>query len=800
MHLVIEERINQRTFPRTGFAEKCARSIRRQKITNSAKSLAGFDARHNHFDARRNRLDDRNEFISIVSRRQIGLCEDDNGCCARIPGKDKKPFELAGAKRAIEAVHQEDNIDVGRQRLLLFTFSRITAHERGSAGQYRGDSPIALAVAYDLNPIARHRRHGRLCTLRIRLSADDAFGGDHITLTAFDAADTARRPLGLRRHKLSLPVGIPAEMNEFGTIHRWHPSCGLDWHTWHMDNIDDPAPVGRVVPPATSPANPITIDAPVASGGAAWLAGVLGAAIALSVGEFLGRLSERLISLVLGVGEVFVDITPGDVVATSINNVGQAQKPILIWSIIIGSLLMGGALGLRARVDRRVIPAGFALFGLFGGFATARSSLTSGPMSWLVALVAAAAGAATASYLLSLATRTAETPSSGVITPGAPLSQATNRRHMLAFSGAALGAVAITGASRVGRTSAAERARDEILTNAANATTVPPVDGVVTSQPLGQASALPVGTFDDVAGLTSYITPISPNDEFYVIDTALQKPQVDPSTWTLTIDGEYVTNPITYTYDELMAREMIETEVTLSCVSNSVGGDLVDNAVWRGIPLSELFEEAGIIDPTNAETQVFSRSVDGFTCGFPTPLAYDGRTAMLALEMNGEPLPIKHGFPARIVVAGLYGYVSATKWVEKISITDWIGVDGFWMPRGWSKEGPIKTQSRIDVPRNRATVDAGLVNIGGIAWSPTIGIEKVEISFGEDEIWQEVELAVVESNETWVQWKYDWQATPGDWFVRVRATDSNGFTQSPDPVAPAPNGAEGYHTIVIRVQ
>lgn len=562
-----------------------------------------------------------------------------------------------------------------------------------------------------------------------------------------------------------------------------------------MDQIDDPALTTRGVSPEVDHES-ITATATLASRGASWLAGVLGAAIALSVGELLAQFSEELISLVIGVGDVFVDITPGEVVATSINNVGSAQKPILLWSIVIGALLIGGALGLRARVDRRVVPVGFALFGLFGGFATARSPLTSGALSWLVALVAASAGAATVLFLLAAARRSAEAPTTDVITPGAPLSQATNRRHILAYGGAAIGAVAITSASRVGRTSAAERARDEILTNAANTTTVPAADGVT----VAPRSALPSGTFDDVAGLTSYITPISPEDEFYLIDTALQKPQVNPATWTLTIDGEYVTNPVTYTYDELMAREMIETEVTLSCVSNPVGGDLVGNAVWRGIPLSELFEEAGIIDPTDAETQVFSRSVDGFTCGFPTPLAYDGRTAMLALEMNGEPLPISHGFPARIVVAGLYGYVSATKWVETISITDWIGVDGFWMPRGWSKEGPIKTQSRIDVPRNQETVSAGLVNIGGIAWSPTIGIEKVELSIGEGDIWQEVELAVVESNETWLQWKYDWQATPGDWLIRVRATDSSGFTQSPISVAPAPNGAEGYHTIFVRVE
>jgi DMSO/TMAO reductase YedYZ molybdopterin-dependent catalytic subunit len=563
-----------------------------------------------------------------------------------------------------------------------------------------------------------------------------------------------------------------------------------------MDQIDDPAERSHAAAIDTSGQELAAETFTSVSVGWAWLAGTLGAAVALSVGEFASRLSEEIMSLVIGVGEVFVDITPGEVVATSINNVGAAQKPILIWSIVIGSLLVGGAIGLRARSDQRVIPAGFALFGLFGGFATARSSLTSGPLSWVVAVVAAAAGAATVMVLFSYATRASTSSPKNVIIPGSPLSQATDRRHILAYGGAAVGAVALTTGSRIGRTSAAERARDEILTNAAQTSTSVPANGSAIAQP----SVLPSGAFDDVAGLTSYITPISPRDEFYLIDTALQKPQVNPSTWSLTIDGEYVTTPVTYTYDELMAREMIETEVTLSCVSNPVGGDLVGNAVWRGIPLSELFEEAGIIDPTDAQTQVFSRSVDGFTCGFPTPLAYDGRTAMLALEMNGEPLPIIHGFPARIVVAGLYGYVSATKWVERISITDWIGVDGFWMPRGWSKEGPIKTQSRIDVPRNRDTVSAGLVNIGGIAWSPTVGIDRVEISLGEDDIWEEVELAVVESNETWVQWKYDWDATSGDWLIRVRATDTAGFTQSPLEVAPAPSGAEGFHTIAVQVE
>ncbi len=572
-----------------------------------------------------------------------------------------------------------------------------------------------------------------------------------------------------------------------------------------MSDIDDPA----MTPPEIDEPSGALETSPNPSTGMSWLAGAIGAAVALSFGQFVARFSDSVISLVIGVGELLIDITPGNVVATSINNIGTLQKPLLLGGITLASLAVGGWLGVKQRSNSLAVPLGFGVFGLFGGFVTARNDLTSAPASWLVAIAAAVLGALTVGILLAVARRSAKADgvaAHDAIVPGSPLSQATDRRHVLAYGGAAAGAVALTAVGQIGRTSAAELAREQILTEAS--TTTSTVPGATSAAPTqAPTGPLPVGEFDGVPGISSYITPISPEDEFYLIDTALQKPEVDPSTWTLTINGEYVDTPVTYTYEELLARPMVEREVTLSCVSNPVGGNLVGNAIWSGIPLTELFEEAGIQDPTNGQHQVFSRSVDGFTCGFPVPLAYDGRTAMLALKMNGEPLPIIHGFPARLVIAGLYGYVSATKWVEEISITDWIGVDGFWMPRGWSKEGPIKTQSRIDVPTNRSQFDAGMTTLGGIAWSPTIGIEKVEVYIGmdatesiEDEsTWTEVELANVESDETWVQWRHEWDATPGDWLVRVRATDKDGVTQSPIPVAPAPNGAEGYATIVVRV-
>jgi DMSO/TMAO reductase YedYZ molybdopterin-dependent catalytic subunit len=693
-------------------------------------------------------------------------------------------------------VHEKDDVDVGRQRLLFLALTWVSSNECGATLEDRLDRPGAV-VFTNRHPIAGDRSERRLRPLRIGHRTDDP-GLDHdIGLSALDAADTARFPWKSADFESIGPFSIPAEMNEFGTIHDWHCTQQPDWHTENMANIDEPA-----MTPDDEPETQDDRSTPERlSIGTSWFAGAIGAGVALGFGEFAARLSADLTSLVIGVGELLIDITPGNVVATSINNIGTLQKPLLVGGIILASLAIGGWLGIKSRSSRRAVPVGFAAFGLFGAYSTARSDLTNGLGSVVVTFLAAGLGALITLALLQIArSEMVAQPASksiapeNAIIPGSPLSQAANRRHVLAFGGAAAGAVALTAAGRLGRTSVAERARDQILIDAATTTTTIP--GAVTPPTL---RPIPSGAFDNLDGITQFITPINPTDEFYLIDTALTKPQVDPSTWTLTINGEYVTTPVTYTYEELLARPMIETEVTLSCVSNPVGGDLVGNAVWTGIPLTELFEEAGIIDPTNAETQVFSRSVDGFTCGFPVPLAYDGRTAMLALKMNGEPLPIIHGFPARIVVAGIYGYVSATKWVEEISITDWIGVDGFWMPRGWSKEGPIKTQSRIDVPRHGTELNAGPTALGGIAWSPTIGIDRVEVSFGEDDVWVQAELANVESDETWIQWRYDWDAPAGDWLIRVRATDKNGFTQSPISVAPAPNGAEGFHTIVVRV-
>ena len=235
--------------------------------------------------------------------------------------------------------------------------------------------------------------------------------------------------------------------------------------------------------------------------------------------------------------------------------------------------------------------------------------------------------------------------------------------------------------------------------------------------------------------------------------------------------------------------------VTISCVSNEVGGGLVGNALWTGVPLTKLLEIAGVQPEA---TQFVSRSVDGWTAGFPPEILQDGRTALLAIGMNGEPLPVRHGFPARIIVAGIYGYVSATKWVEEINLTAWDDFDGYWIPRGWAKEGPIKTQSRIDVPRSRTEISSGLQPIAGVAWAPTRGISMVEVKIG-DEDWQEATIAESVTDETWVQWMLEWDAPPGDHLIQVRATDGDGELQALGPKRVDPDGAEGWHIIGVRV-
>jgi DMSO/TMAO reductase YedYZ molybdopterin-dependent catalytic subunit len=294
----------------------------------------------------------------------------------------------------------------------------------------------------------------------------------------------------------------------------------------------------------------------------------------------------------------------------------------------------------------------------------------------------------------------------------------------------------------------------------------------------------------NITGLSPFYTPDS---DFYRVDTALVVPQVAADSWELRIHG-MVDKPVTLTFDQLIQRPMVEHDVTLTCVSEAVGGGYIGNARWQGILLADVLREAGI---QSGADQIVMRDVKGMTIGVATEPVMDGRKSLLAVGMNGQLLPQEHGYPVRVVVPGLYGYVSATKWVVDMELTTFGAFDAFWVKQGWSQQGPIKTESRIDVPKRRSTVPAGQVTIAGVAWAQHIGIEGVEVAV--DGVWYEAKLPAQDTIDTWRQWYYVWDATPGLHVLQVRATDKTGYTQTAVVQKTEPNGATGYHTIRVTV-
>jgi len=314
---------------------------------------------------------------------------------------------------------------------------------------------------------------------------------------------------------------------------------------------------------------------------------------------------------------------------------------------------------------------------------------------------------------------------------------------------------------------------------------------VVLPDPVEPVPPVPAAaTFDDVPGLTPFRTPTT---DFYRIDTALVVPSVTTADWSLRITG-LVEREVELGWDDVLSRRQVETWATLSCVSNPVGGDLVGNAVWRGVLTADLLAEAG---PLPGADMVLSRSIDGFTAGSPVQALRDGRGSLLAIGMNGEPLPAQHGFPARLVVPGLYGYVSATKWVVEMRLTRFEDDQGYWTPRGWSALGPVKIASRIDVPGG--TVAAGPTVVAGVAWAMDVGVAAVQVRV-DGGGWSEAELSDAGTSSTWRQWRWQWDAGAGSHELEVRAVDEAGQVQPEDPAPPAPDGAQGYDRVSVRVR
>lgn len=534
------------------------------------------------------------------------------------------------------------------------------------------------------------------------------------------------------------------------------------------------------------------------------LAGITAAAVAIGIAEPVAVLTGPRSAPLVAVGGVVVDAVPESLKQLAIDLFGTADKIALL----VGTgLLLGGFAALFGVLAVRRLAFGLAGIAAFGVIGVAAALTRSGAdaADALPSLVGAGLGGLVLWLFIDgpfeldpwpwspptpIAPPAAPVSPAGPVTPAAPVAPGgqpaagaaevdpESRRRFLTSSGVLLGTAVAAGLG--GRWLAGRRgvsaARDAIRLPA----------------PVAPAAAVPAGADLSLAQLAPYVTS---NLGFYRIDTALVVPQVDPDSWRLRIHGRVGTER-TYTYADLLARPLVERYVTLACVSNEVGGDLIGNARWLGVPLRELLDE---VEPDADADQVVGRSVDGWTCGTPTAALRDGRDALLAVGMNGEPLPVEHGFPVRMVVPGLYGYVSACKWVTELELTRFADFDAYWVPRGWSVEGPIKTQSRIDTPRGRNRLTTGPVTIAGVAWAQHRGIRQVEVRVDDGE-WQQAELAPAVSVDTWVQWSWRWDATPGEHRLQVRATDATGETQTERTQDVVPDGATGWHTVTVTVR
>ena len=489
--------------------------------------------------------------------------------------------------------------------------------------------------------------------------------------------------------------------------------------------------------------------------------------------EFAAGLTDKVPSAVASVGSVLIEYTPPVVERAAIGLFGTADKGALAIGTVIVSLIFGAVIGALSRT-RRWLPA--MAFGAFAvaGIAAAFTQPSYEPILTVVTIgLAATAGALALDRLLrSLDPRDVgaaappESPTDGVAT------SPSRRRFVAGVAGAGAAALTTGLAGRSLIISRSEEVRSSIA--------LPQAAGVVAAP--GPDNSFPV------QGLAPILVP---NAAFYRIDTALIVPRPDTESWRLRIKG-MVDTPISLTLSDLMAMPLYEEYITISCVSNEVGGNLVGNAKWTGVRLSELLDMAGV---QQGATQVVGRSTDGWTAGFPTEAVFDGREPLVAIGMNDEMLPPRHGYPARLIVPGLYGYVSATKWLSEIELTTWEAFDGYWIPRGWSKEGPIKTQSRIDVPSANSRIAADSVVLAGVAWAPTRGIARVEVRVDEDD-WQEAQLSEPLSEDAWVQWRHEMSLEAGQTYrLQVRATDGTGETQTATNGPPPPDGATGYHTI-----
>lgn len=506
------------------------------------------------------------------------------------------------------------------------------------------------------------------------------------------------------------------------------------------------------------------------------LGGVLAAAAGVGAGHLVAAFVAPEASPVPAIGSTVIDLTPTPVKEWAVATFGTADKPILVGSVAVGALAIAGGVGLVARTRRTLGLTLLAVLALSTSLAAVVRPAST-PVDVAPGAVTALVGVGLASWFLGLLDRwgaASTDPAAGADPDRQSLADGrTRRRHVLAAA-AGLGAVAATGGA-LGQAFS-------------RATTPSDVTLPAPAEPLGP---FPQGLEATVRGVSPLRTPTG---QFYRVDTALVIPRVSTSDWTLTVDGD-VEDPYSLTFDELLALPLVEADITLTCVSNEVGGPYVGGARWTGVRTRDLLARAGV--RPSAE-QVLSRSTDGMTISTPVQALTDDRDALVAVAMNGEPLPARHGFPARLVTPGLYGYVGATKWLTRLTATTFAAEQAYWTKRDWAEQAPILTQSRIDTPKGLSRLSPGRVVIGGVAWAQQRGIARVEVRV-DDGRWQEARLGPDAGIDYWRQWYLPWDALPGRHDLTVRATDATGETQPERRTTPFPDGARGWHSVVVVV-
>jgi len=534
------------------------------------------------------------------------------------------------------------------------------------------------------------------------------------------------------------------------------------------------------------------------------LVGILTALVALGVAQIVaGLLSAPIGEPVAAVGELSIDHTPPAVKNFAIREFGSSDKTVLVWGIrgvlIIFAVVIGilavrklwqglcglavfGAIGVYAALIQPSATATDALPSLVGaGVATFALTYFSGRAASLARMRApgqapyASPGRPEGAQASGPAWRPVEADRRG------PLEAAPDRRRFL------LGGAAVAGISLLTYAGGSWLAETRNVGTIQAALKLPAA--TVAAPPL------PTGANLNIPGLSSFITP---NSSFYRVDTAIVLPEIEPASWQLRVHG-MVRKELVLSFEDLIKRPLIEDYITLCCVSNPVGGPYIGNAKWLGASLRSLLQEAGI---KAGASQLLATSSDGFTSGTPVQVAMDsGRDSMLAVAMNDTALPVEHGFPVRQVIPGLYGYVSACKWIVDIEVTTYEAAQAYWVPRGWDSQAPVKTESRIDVPTGQNPIRTGSrVSIAGVAWAQHKGIDAVEVRVAGGP-WQQARLAAVPDLDTWRQWAYEWDVNvaPGTYLIEARATDKTGYTQTALQEPPEPNGATGYPAVSVQV-